>query len=330
MAATLGARGDRSAVLDAVRAIACVMVFLAHASEYDGDGALIGLKNGVMLFFALSGYLLYRPFLRGPVDLRRYAIHRIARIVPAYVLALVGISLLTGSRAFVDHPLTYLTFSQNYDAGLWQGFLGVSWTLVLEVQFYLVLPVLALVVGRSAPRLLAVAILSFVGAMSAWTWALLSGMDPRLISSLFPFMLWAFIPGMLAALLERPRLGHPVVLAVGIILLAVGTRSLWISTDLASGLGAGLVVVWAAARRPNLGRLVPVATAGAALTYAAYLWHADLLMLTPNVAVAVAATLAVASVSYLAVERPILRWASLRPTPAHRTAEVAPAAVAPS
>ena len=83
MAATLGARGDRSAVLDAVRAIACVMVFLAHASEYDGDGALIGLKNGVMLFFALSGYLLYRPFLRGPVDLRRYAVHRIARIVPA-------------------------------------------------------------------------------------------------------------------------------------------------------------------------------------------------------------------------------------------------------
>ena len=66
--------------LDAVRAIACAMVIVSHVSLYRGDGSLHGLRNGVMLFFALSGYLLFRPFLRGAVDLGAYAMHRAARI----------------------------------------------------------------------------------------------------------------------------------------------------------------------------------------------------------------------------------------------------------
>ena len=73
----------RSHALDAVRAIACVMVVVCHVSLYHGDRSWDGLKNGVMLFFALSGYLLYRPFVMGDVDLRRYAANRIARIAPA-------------------------------------------------------------------------------------------------------------------------------------------------------------------------------------------------------------------------------------------------------
>ena len=104
-----------------------------------------------MLFFAFSGYLIYRPFVMGDVDLRRYAVHRLRRIVPAYLLALVGVTLLTGDRTFLEQPLTYLLFLQNYDLALWQGFLGVSWTLVLEVLFYLTLPVIAILIARS-PR----------------------------------------------------------------------------------------------------------------------------------------------------------------------------------
>ncbi len=154
---------SRSGVLDAVRAIACVMVVVCHISLYRGDGSLLGLKNGVMLFFALSGYLLYRPFVTGTVDLRRYATHRVARILPAYLAALVGVSILTGDMAFVRQPLTYLLFLQNYDPTLWQGFLGVSWTLVLEVLFYLTLPLLAALLGRSPIRLLALAATSYVG-----------------------------------------------------------------------------------------------------------------------------------------------------------------------
>src|SRR5687768_11287352 len=143
----------RSHALDAVRAVACLMVLVCHVSIHHGDESLDGLKNGVMLFFALSGYLLYRPFVMGDVDLRRYAAHRIARIAPAYVVALVGVTLLTGNRAFVDQPLTYLLFLQNYSTETFQGFLGPSWTLVIEVLFYLTLPLVALMIGRSPTRL---------------------------------------------------------------------------------------------------------------------------------------------------------------------------------
>ncbi|HVA86978.1 MAG TPA: acyltransferase family protein [Candidatus Saccharimonadales bacterium] len=109
----------RSPGLDAVRALACAMVFACHLSEYQSNGALIPLKNGVLLFFVLSGYLLYRPFVRGSVDLRRYAIHRASRILPAYVVALVGLTILTGDATFRSQPLTYLLFAQNFDRNLW-------------------------------------------------------------------------------------------------------------------------------------------------------------------------------------------------------------------
>ena len=286
------------------------MVLVCHISEYRGDGTFIGLKNGVMLFFALSGYLLYRPFVRGPVDLRRYASHRVARILPAYLGALLGVSLLTSDGTFFHQPATYLLFAQNYDAGLWQGFLGVAWTLVLEVQFYLVLPVLAVLVARSVSRLMIVALLSLLGALIAFT--LTAGGDPRIASSLFPFMLWAFTPGMFVALLEHRASANPVVLLAGIALLVLGTQALWASIDLASAVGAGLVIAWTVARRPTLGWFAPIASVGAALTYAAYLWHVDIIKIAPSTLAAIVVTLVIASASYVLVERPILHLVQSR------------------
>lgn len=303
---------SRSGVLDAVRAIACVMVVVCHISLYRGDGSLLGLKNGVMLFFALSGYLLYRPFVTGRVDLRRYATHRVARILPAYLAALVGVSILTGDTAFVRQPLTYLLFLQNYDPTLWQGFLGVSWTLVLEVLFYLTLPLLAVLVARSPIRLLALAAMSYAGAIL--TFGLVAGLDPRLTSSTFPTMIWAFVPGMMAALLEG-RMSwarHPAVFLVGIVLLLLGTQVYWASLDLPSALGSFFIVVWAVERRPHLGPFAVPASIGAALTYSAYLWHVDVLKEIGPVPVALIALLTIASAIYLIVERPILTLARRR------------------
>ena len=144
---------DRSVSLDAIRAIACLMVVTCHISLYEGDTSLGGLKNGVMLFFALSGYLMYRPFVVADVDLRRYAVHRVTRIMPAYVLALVGVTLLTGAPTFLDQPLVFLLFLQNYDSEAVAGLPRRLWTLVLEVLFYLTLPALALVIAKSPARL---------------------------------------------------------------------------------------------------------------------------------------------------------------------------------
>lgn len=273
------------------------MVVACHVSEYSGDGSLVGLKNGVMLFFALSGYLLYRPFVVGEVDLTRYAIHRAARILPAYWFALIGLSVVTGQRAVLEHPVSYALFGQVIDPLVWQGFVGVSWTLALEVLFYALLPAIAVVIQRSVMRLAVLATLSFVLCVVGITLT----PDPRQGSSLF--MLWAFAPGMAIALCEASLPRSPGLLVVGVAFLIVGTRSWWASIDLVSAVGSMLVIAWAVATRPSLRIFRPIAGAGAAASYAIYLWHVDLLLsnllwLLPIVCV----------VSYLAIERPAIQW----------------------
>ena len=300
-------RPARSNALDAIRAIACVMVVLCHVSFYRGNGDFVGLQNGVMLFFGLSGYLLYRPFMTGDVDLRGYAIHRVARIAPAYLIALVGVSALSGDPTFHREPLTYLMFLQNYDPDLWQGYLGVSWTLVIEVMFYLTLPVLAAIVARSPWRLAVIAIASFVVAVAILGFA--PGGDPKQPSSIFPAMIWVFTSGMFVAMMEGRMswAARPATLAFGIALVLFGTTSYWASVDVPSALGTFLIVAWAVERRPALGPLAAPAAIGAALTYSVYLWHVDFLKAIDGPPTALLVTVAVASAVYVTVERPAIR-----------------------
>ena len=302
---------ERSVGLDAVRAIACAMVVLCHLSVYGGGKQFVGFQNGVMLFFCLSGYLLYRPFVRGRVVLRDYIRNRAARILPAYLVALIGVTALSGDHAFLVKPLTFLLFAQNYDPSTWQGFLGVSWTLVLEVQFYVTLPLIALMVGRSALRLAFLGGASFVLvlalAMQRWD------VDPRLVTSTYPAMLWAFVPGMLLAL--RPddrRFASSWFLVAGIALLLLGTFSPWASVDVPSALGSFFVVGWTVTRQPDLGRLAPLAAVGAAITYSMYLWHVDVIRAFGGGPASVIAGLAIAGAIYVLIERPILRLGRAR------------------
>src|SRR3954453_1617347 len=101
-------RKMRTVGLDRLRAVAalsvlCLHVWLYGQPEPDSptrsgflDHALFELRLGLVFFFVLSGYLLYRAFaaaaLRGSgrVDVARYARRRVARIVPAYWLAMAG------------------------------------------------------------------------------------------------------------------------------------------------------------------------------------------------------------------------------------------------
>ena len=110
-------RVDRNAGLDLLRTIACLMVVAFHVHAVLGvnfgplDRLVEGGDAGVFIFFGLSGYLLYRPFVRGSVDLPAYAIKRAARIIPGYMVALVSLTILTRSSLPHEHPLPYLTMS---------------------------------------------------------------------------------------------------------------------------------------------------------------------------------------------------------------------------
>src|SRR3984893_14550966 len=97
--------------LDGVRALAAISVVAFHVEQlgYGQFGPaerVVGhLNSGVVLFFLLSGFLLYRPFVvaraeGGHVATRAYLVRRLMRIVPAYWLALIALSIWPGLPGF--------------------------------------------------------------------------------------------------------------------------------------------------------------------------------------------------------------------------------------
>ena len=163
--------------------------------------------TGVSLFYAISGFLLYQPFLRARLRgehlaLGPYLVRRAARIIPAYWLALVVIGLAGGSEDLFtwNGVVNYFFFGEIYttlnldhlihaqartgdplrlaDENAYFVLSGnpvqVAWTLCVEVSFYLFLPVwswlMAKAVGRrSNPIRSEVAVLVAVAVASlAW------------------------------------------------------------------------------------------------------------------------------------------------------------------
>ncbi len=145
------------ASLDGVRALAALLVVLHHAG-FDsgftfrnsfGDFAARG-DIGVPIFFGLSGFLLYRPFLRANLDaspapsMPAFWWRRVLRIVPAYWLALTGCALLFHTRigGFYD-AIWYYSLTQIYSARHALGGLPQAWSLCTEMSFYFFLPLYA-------------------------------------------------------------------------------------------------------------------------------------------------------------------------------------------
>ena len=158
--------------IDGLRFVAIAAVVLFHISgqltartghpvliqsRYSPMLYLIGnFDRGVQLFFVISGYILARPFLRQhlqggkPVRLQAYFLRRITRLEPPYLLSLAlytvgfvafGLSFQTLlphliASAFYLHNAIYRDLSTiNF----------VTWSLEVEVQFYLLAPVFGLI-----------------------------------------------------------------------------------------------------------------------------------------------------------------------------------------
>ena len=293
-------RGSRTPGLDALRAVAAAAVFIHHVGLALIPGYGLGLGEGVIVFFVLSGYLLYRPFVTGTVDLRAYAVRRIARIVPAYWVALVGAGIVFG----VMPSLAEFAFTRV-------GLVSVAWTLQLEVAFYLTLPLLAWLLARSPGRIMLMAGVSLGGSivMVVTLVALGYGPLPGTILNTYPSMLWAFAPGMFVAALEARGLtrGAAALWPVGLGLTAAGLWIGWVPMfDIVTAFGAALVVAAAVDARPWRSWAVRAAAAAGAVSYSVYLWHLPLIEAYGWVAIPM--TLVVASAVYVVIERPAIAW----------------------
>jgi peptidoglycan/LPS O-acetylase OafA/YrhL len=175
--ATPARTGARLPCLDGVRGIAALGVILVHVGLISGynprPGATLGpyfarAEVGVTVFFLLSGFLVYRPFVAAHLDgrpapaLGRYLERRVLRIVPLYWAALT-IVLFVHHRSPIDNVgdlVTYYGFGQIYRHGYETGGIQQAWSLCTLVAFYLAVPVLALLArtianarhGRPAQR----------------------------------------------------------------------------------------------------------------------------------------------------------------------------------
>lgn len=139
--------------LDGLRALAVVAVFFAHAHLLSGGGV------GVQVFFALSGYLITSLLLAewvssGRISLRAFYARRALRLTPALVVATVVATVVALSLGLM-FPWVHAVSALTYTTDLVAPFLpphhspiGLTWSLAVEEQFYLVWPLLLIVALR--------------------------------------------------------------------------------------------------------------------------------------------------------------------------------------
>ncbi|WP_426572992.1 acyltransferase family protein [Aquihabitans sp. McL0605] len=166
-----------------LRAMAALMVVVHHAGSYAGPartGHLYTLTSvmdsGVAVFFVLSGFLIYRPFVAAHVAGRpaqrtlSFWWRRVLRIVPAYWVALTFFWLL-GAYTFGHDWWKYYLFLQIYSRYTILGGIVQAWSLCTEMTFYLLIPVWAVAIGlvaRRAPSARARALWHLVGCAGLW------------------------------------------------------------------------------------------------------------------------------------------------------------------
>ena len=155
----------RFPLFDGLRAVAAFSVVVTHASglsNFNTQHALgpyaARMNVGVTIFFLISGFLLYRPFVRAahageePPRVLRFFRRRALRILPAYWLALTVLAATIGLGGVWDRPWVYYGLVQVYRANDILGGIGPAWSLCIEVAFYLVLPFLALALRNRGLR----------------------------------------------------------------------------------------------------------------------------------------------------------------------------------
>ena len=220
----MNVRAARFPLFDSLRAIAATAVLGTHAAVFAGvmysDTALrpyaARLEVGVAIFFAISGFLLYRPFVLarargvaapapGP-----YAWRRFLRIVPAYWVALTVVAVWLGLPGVfsAEGVARYYGIAQAYDSSTIGGGIAQAWSLTIEVAFYAFLPLYAFALARLAGRRGLGAELAGLGVLvavaAAWKLALVSGerveVGPWLLA--LPAYLDHFAAGMGLAILS--------------------------------------------------------------------------------------------------------------------------------
>ncbi|HVT35951.1 MAG TPA: acyltransferase [Nevskiaceae bacterium] len=221
MSPTAAPAGDIPS-LNGIRALAVMLVFLAHA----GLENLVPGGLGVTMFFVLSGYLITTLMLieyrqRGQVDLGAFYLRRMLRLMPPLALVLLTTWLL-GAAGWIDGSytpagfLSVLFYFGNYYViahdfnGVPAG-IGVVWSLAVEEHYYLLYPWLALpLLQMRRPQLSAAMLGALCVAVLGWRyWLATRGAPEAHLIMATDARLDAILYGCILALVANPWLAPP-------------------------------------------------------------------------------------------------------------------------
>jgi peptidoglycan/LPS O-acetylase OafA/YrhL len=146
--------------LDTLRALAILVVMLYHMTVFgELPSRILSVTDfgwmGVDLFFVLSGFLIgqqvLKPYLMGQqLSIAEFYRRRIYRILPAYLVVLALYFLVPGWRESPRLPALwkFLTFTMNFGISFDRHGFSHAWSLCVEEHFYLVLPLLVVLLMR--------------------------------------------------------------------------------------------------------------------------------------------------------------------------------------
>lgn len=155
---------------DLLRLLAAFQVAFAHSAEYlqvpipAGISAVVNFFPGVPIFFLISGFLIFRS-CENAGNTKRFFANRVLRIYPALAVCfVVSLSLVfvsgyfsttpVGSNDFLIWSAAQLTFFQFFNPDFLRGYgvgvlNGSLWTISVELQFYVLTPILVYLSRKS-------------------------------------------------------------------------------------------------------------------------------------------------------------------------------------
>lgn len=298
--------------IQALRAVAVLAVVVNHLSA----GWLTGGYVGVDVFFVISGFLITGHLDKeladtGRIRLGAFYARRVRRLLPAALLVL-GVSVVAAYfllpyprwAAIANEAVAGATYWENwllaaksvdYSAANAQASLSQHyWSLSVEEQFYLVWPLLLLLLCLFRRRLTRIVGVALVGAGSLAFSVYYTSVSPKEAYFVTPARVWEFALGAMVALaasrLVLPRLAAEVASFVGFVLI-IGSAALYDHNMPFPGyvaavpaVGTALVIV--AGLRPGrqwhtvVTAARPVQWLGD-VSYSLYLWHWPLILLAP-------------------------------------------------
>lgn len=336
---------------DGIRALAVLAVVAFHCRVPGLPGGFIGVD----IFFVLSGYLITTILRReiegsGTVRLAGFYALRALRLIPALLLLLAVYSVVGPAFLPVDPIVDMLLvglYLSDYSIAFWRQpiYLGHTWSLAVEEHFYLVWPLILLAAARLQQRTLVVVLLGAFVAVTLWRWFDLViwvdwyrtyyRFDTR-ASGLILGCALAITPLKLTASAAN-RLGIASVAVLALLMATLQFRTPWpllFGGMLVEIAAAGLILSVAHGEGGALRRLLawrPLVGVGV-ISYSIYLWHYPIVRVLRDSFdpwaqfwIAAPLSIAIASLSYLAVERPVRAWGRARLEARRRSASEKPA-----